>query len=311
MTMTYDGNSNQRTGFTQPIYYVDGAEEFIKIPNLNNVRFATGIFSGIPSPFTLLLILRPKIGAAFESILKPSANGGFNVKDQNRTEFRFDRNTLTNANTTNVVAAGFGYNRVHSLLVRYEAGNESFILNGAEVYETGTVTDVDLAQMVYGTNTNVLAHDCFGIALKHGSFTAQEESEIDALIQAAFTIDTANANYASTETLTIQWNSTSKYWFLSINGSTEWTAPSGSTYQWIQAGSGGSISFSAQTFITEALYSTGSPGDATTNRLIRGDYDLLFPNNNGTDLVWVTCSILLGGNVRRQVEGQFKRDNIA
>lgn len=308
-SLEYTGSGGQRTGFTSPIYKDDGGNnKYLEFPNLNDVIFTHpgSISPADAPPITMLLVIMQRKGENFESVMK-TGGGGFNVKDNNGN-WQFDRNTGTGA-STDAATSGPDY-KISANIITFENGSESWFKNSYlnDIYNSGNVTaSVNFADDAIGVSTNVMEYNYYGRWLKVGTFTTKEVQEIISICRRLWTLDVAI--HPDAENLTTEWDSGSKEWYVSADGgSSEWTPPGGSSIKWVECKT--SKSFSDQDFIVESTHSTGSPGDATSFRLARGDYDILFPNNDGTDLVWLYPIITIPG-FKGELRTRAKRDNIA
>lgn len=301
-TMTYQGSTFRRTGEDQPTYRVDETGKFIRHFNLNNIVYSMGAFGAIGPPHTLLVVLRPRMGEDDESMIK---NGdSWNIRNQNDTHFDYDKGQGAACDTT--VGSWPDIYKIHSLIINSDS---LFYINGVDKRNGGTLTVDDWTRMTWGVPQNILAHDLYGIWVKEDTLSAGDRADLITIIGNVWDIDTANSVYDDMENLTVEWDGVLDEWFLSIDGATEFAGwPGGTTFRWLEAGNGGSRSFSSQNSILDADGS-GSPGDATSARLTRADYDILFnpvPSN-----YWVMCTVNIAGNINHQVEEIFVRDNIA
>ncbi len=310
--LEYTGNTGQRTGFAGPVFHDEGGgRKYVGFPNLNNITWTHpgGISPAPTGIMTKLEVFAEKVGARSESIHK-AGGGGFNIKDNSNGYYQFDRNTSTGARTANGSAVQ-DY-KIHAHVIQFELGGPHWYKNtfANDIFDSGDVLDVSLADYGLGATTNLMHADFYGSWIKYGTFTQTEIEEILAICKALWDTDVLDPLFTDLENLTTEWDNVAKEWFLSIDGGTsEWTPPAGASIRWIEGGNGASRSFTNQNAITQAAHG-GSSGDATSFRLARGNYPTLFPNNNGTDLVWIAPFITLVG-YGEEVQTAFKRDNIA
>ena len=310
--LTYAGAQNQRTGIGRPKYYDTAMGKCVHTLNVNDVRWDRSPFSSIPQPYTIMFVYMPLIAATNESLFK-TGGGGANYRDVNGNNVAYDTNTGSNGVATSPVP---DYNKIHYVILKYDSGNESIIIDGTERYSSGTIGTDALVDFRIGVNSNQMNALHFGYWVKEGALSAGEESAIDTIMNEVFDINSLNPgglDFDNTHLLTGEWNAiTKKFYFSKDGGTSKATFPVGTTYRWIEAGNLSSPSFATEDFITEADFSdVGSPpGDATGDELTRADYNLLFPNNDGTDDVILIGEVYLP-DLPFSLEFKWIRDNIA
>lgn len=302
--LPYTGATGQRTGYSGPIYKDDGGNnKYIDIQNLNDIRWDyTGSLSPtIAQPITMLVVFRRMISAPGESLIK--GGGFFNIKDNGTnppTRYDFDLNTATSGRTS----TWGGIGQINTCLIQFDSGAEEFILNGTDIYSTGTIVDSDWNDITIGASTNLMGAQLFGVWIKASSnFSSGDKSAIDTLLGNIWTDrGTIPSAYADLENLTVERDgsgATIRFYLSTDGGTTDWTGPGGTTYQWQEAGTGSSRSFTSQNDIS----------GATSADMDRADYTGVFTSHPSPSNVWTTCNITIPG-IGSIVVPEHLRDNV-
>ena len=293
LDLAYQGNAthNQRTSYAGPKYYDNGGSglPYVWFANLNDIRWElTGTISPTEAaPQDVMILLRRRPSWSGESVIK--SGGAFNIQDNGTLPtsdgYKFDLNT----NKLGLTTGGYGgVNKVALLLAHMESTAEAFYLNNVDIYSTGTITNSDWNDMGIGGNTNMMGCEFYGLWIKSGTLTSTERDEIKAIVDNLITLNSIPAAYSNVHELTVNTRSSgaTKEFFLSDDGgSTEWTAPGGSSIIWHEAGTAGARSFTAQNTIT----------GATGTSFFRSAHTDVFVNHPLLSSVWVTAEITLSG----------------